>query len=175
MKILSIVGSAILALNSFAVFADNNDSSAIDARAVTNAVQNSTGAMIRVPIDASGRELTSAAEIRVVNAKDSDTSAAGLPTLWNKGVDTSKIPQLDSSTDSGDSSTHWGWNRYNYYYGYNYGWSNNYYYNYYTPTYYYGGYNYNYYTPYYYNYYTPYYYGGYNCAGYRYYYYGRGW
>lgn len=168
MKVLSIVGSAVLAMNSMVVLADN-DSSSIDPRAMTAAVQNSTGVLIRVPVDESGRELPAAAELRVVNAKDSDTSAANLPTLWNTGFDVSKAPQVDSSTDSGDSSTHRGWTRYNY----GGGWSSNYYYNWYTPTYYYGGYNYTYSNPYYYNYYSPYYYNGYNCWGNRYYYYRR--
>lgn len=172
MKVLSMFGAAVLALTSLSAHADNGDSSSIDARAVTAAVQNSTGVMMRVPVDESGRELTSAAELRVVNAKDSDTSAANLANLWGSALDVSKVPQKDSSTDSGDSSTHWGWNRWYYGGGWN---SNYYYYNYYRPTYYYGGYNYTYGNPYYYNYYQPYYYNGYNCWGYRYYYYGRGW
>ena len=171
MKVSVIFGAAILALSSLAAHADNGDSSSIDARAVTAAVQNSTGVMMRVPVDASGRELTSATELRVVNAKDSDTSAANLSNLWGTALDVSKVPQKDSSTDSGDSSTHWGWNRWNY--G---GWNNSYYYyNNYQPTYYYSGYNYSYGNPYYYNYYQPSYYNGYNCWGYRYYYYGRRW
>lgn len=167
-----IFASAVFALSSMAVYADGNDSSSIDSRAVTTAVQNSSAVMMRVPVDETGRELPAATELRVVSANDSDTSAANLPNLWNSALDVTKVPQKDSSTDSGDSSTRWGWNRWNN----GYGWQPTYYYyNYYRPTYYYGGYTYNYGNPYYYNYYQPYNYGGYNCWGYRYYYYGRRW
>lgn len=172
MKVSSIFGAAVLALGSLSAYADNGDSSSIDARTVTAAVQSSTGVMMRVPVDESGRELTSAAELRVVSAKDSDTSSANLANLWGSALDVSKVPQKDSSTDSGDSSTSWGWNRWNHGGGWN---SNYYYYNNYRPTYYYRGYTYNYGNPYYYNYYQPNYYNGYNTWGYRYYYYGRRW
>lgn len=170
MKALSLVFSALLAMTSVVAVAD--DSSAIDSSTISAAVQNSTGLMIRVPVDAQGRELQAAAELRVVNAQDSSTEASNLPSLWSSGVDTTKAPQLDSSTDNSDSSTRrWGWSTW---YG-GWGWNTNYYYNWYTPTYWYGNYSWNYGNPYYYNYYSPYYYNGYNCWGYRYYYYGRRW
>lgn len=172
MKFYSIFASFILALSSVAAHADQGDSSSIDANKVTAAVQNSTGVMMRVPVDENGRELTAGTELRVTNASGVDAAAANLPNIWDSALDVTKVPQKDSSTaDHGDSSTRWGWN--SYYVGV--GWNNNYYYNWYTPTYYYGGYSYTYGNPYYYNVYRPYYYNGYNVYGYRYYYYGRRW
>ncbi len=158
---------AVISAASGAVIADN-DSSAIDSRSMTRAVESSTGVVLRVPIDQAGRELPSATELRLVKGADSSPAAADFPTLWTAGVDSTTAPQLDSSTDSGDSST-WGWNRWN---NYN-GWTNNYYSNWYYPTYcnYGNYYNYGYYNSY--NYYQPAYYNGYNYWGYRYYYYNR--
>ena len=110
--------------------------------------------------------------MRVVGAADASTASV-LPAVWSQGVDMTRAPQMDSSTDS-DSSTHgWGWNTWR---TGNWGWYNSYYYNSYYPNYSYNGYNYGYSTPYYYNYYQPFYYnygGDYNCWGYRYYYYPR--
>lgn len=168
MKLLNFAVSTLIAVSSSAVFADR-DSSAIESQKLTRLVQDSTGVVMKVPINAAGEELQSGTELRVVNATDMSTSSENLPNLWNIGVDSSKTPQLDSSTDNGDSSTWWGWNRWNT----NYGWSNNYYSNWYQPTYYYYGSNYNYGYYNYYNYYQPYYYNGYNYAGCRYYYYNR--
>lgn len=167
MKIFKLAVCALISVSSSAVLADR-DSSAIDSQALTSLVQESTGVVLKVPINAQGEELRSGTELRVVNATNMSTRSENLPNVWSAGVDSSNTPQVDSSTDSGDSST-WGWNRWNNYYG----WSNNCYSNWYQPTYYYYGTNYNYGYYNYYNHYQPYYYNGYNYAGYRYYYYIR--
>jgi hypothetical protein len=169
MKLFSLVFSVIAVAVSAVSFADT-DSSAIDSRAMTAKIEHSTGVVLRVPINAAGQELGEAAEMRVVKSADSSTSSSqDLVSLFNAGVDASKVPQLDSSTTSGDTSTCWGWRRWNY----GYGWNNRYYYTNYQPTYYYYGNTYNYSYRSYYNYYSPYYYNNYNCWGYRYYYYYR--
>ena len=168
MKLLNFAASALIVATSGAAFADR-DSSAIESQKLTRLVQDSTGVVMKVPINSAGEELDSGTELRVVNATDMSTSPENLPNLWAIGVDSTKTPQIDSSTDSSDSSTWWGWNRWNHHYG----WSNNYYSNWYQPSYYYYGNNYNYGYYNYYNYYHPYYYNGYNYAGSRYYYYNR--
>lgn len=172
MKIQALGYSILLMIGSALAFADT-DSSAIDERALTAAVQQSSGVMMKVPVDAQGQELPGAAELRVVNAESSSTDAANLPALWNTGVDASSAPQQDTNvtTGDGDSSTNrfWGWNRWR---G-GWGWTPNVYYNWYRPVYVNRGVYYNYGRPYYYNNYYPYNYRGYNYWGYRYYYYPR--
>ncbi len=139
----------------------DSDSSA-SAGAFTAIVDAAPGVMIRVPVDAAGKENTDAAELRVPqDVVDSSNFTAA----WEGAVDGSQVPQVGQS---GDSSTrlndnYWGWSSWN-----GYGSYYNYYYNY-QPYYYYNGYN-NYYSynqPYYYNSY----YGSYPY--YRYYYWNR--
>lgn len=171
-KILKAVLSVAMTAGLSATAFSQGDSSA-DASGFSD-VQASTGVMIRVPINAQGQELSSAAELRVY--KDSDTSApADLFSAFAAAtaVNSSQVASAgDTSTSYGDN----GWDDYrggSYYnnYGSNRygGWqSNNYYYNY-QPTYNYYGNCYSYSRPYYHDYYSH---GG-GYYGYRYYYYSR--
>ena len=173
MKISKIFTSAVLFLMLGVPAFSASDSSAVDANAMAAAVKSSSGVMIRVPVDAQGRELAAASELRVVSDVATASDSAKLPEIWAKGVDATSNPQVDSSTNSDSSTNRWGWNTWR---PYNYGWYNSYYYNYYTPGYYYNGYTWNYGAPYYYNYYNPYVYNNvYPAWGWRYYYYPRGW
>jgi hypothetical protein len=150
-----------------------SDSSA-DGHAMTETVKSSRAAMIRVPVDAAGRELISAAEMRLVRENVRPRGYAALALIWERGADVTNAPVADSSTD-GDSSTwgyYWGWNAWRWA---NRGWYNPYYYARVWPTYYYYNYSYSYGSPYYYNFYYPFYYGNYAAWGYRYYYYPAGW
>jgi hypothetical protein len=150
------------------------DSSA-DAAGFAQAVAGSDAVIIRVPLDAQGRELSSAAELRVSSGADMSTSS-DLQAAFDAGVDASSQPQLDIDADSSTSwsnSCNYGWNRYSY----GSGWNSSYnYYSSYTPTYYYG-YNTSYYNSYSYSYssYRDYYRPSGNYYGYRYYYYDRCW
>ncbi len=168
MKLFSLAFSAMLAVAALPSFADG-DSSAIGSSEMADVVASSAGVVLRVPIDAEGRELQSAAELRVVKNSDSSTQASELSDLWESGVDAAAATQVDSSTDSGDSSTRRGWNRWHR----NNGWNHNYYNTWYRPVYYNYGYTYNYRYVNNYNYYRPSYYNGHNVWGYRYYYYCR--
>ncbi len=179
MKISKMIFASMMAaaaLTTTQIFADG-DSSAMDSSTMTSAVENSGGVMIRVPVDAEGHELSSAAEMRVTSSVDAATLAA-LPTAWNSGLDMTTAPLLDSSTDSDSSTSHYGWNQWNNSYS---GWNNNNYnqnscYNNYRPIYSNYGHQYSYGTPRYYNTYQPFNYGNYSCHGYSYYYYPRrGW
>jgi hypothetical protein len=147
------------------------DSSA-DAAGFARTVEGSDAVIVRVPIDAQGRELSSAAELRVYTGADMSTSADGLAAAFDRAVDASAQPQVDIDADSSTSwgsSCNYGWNRYSYGSGWNYGS----YYSSYTPTYYYG-YNTSYYNSYSYNYSC--YYDSYRpTSSYRYYYYNRCW
>ena len=165
--------SLVASLTTSQTFADS-DSSAMDSSTMTAVVENSGAVMIRVPVDADGHELSSAAEMRVTAAVDASTLAA-LPTAWNDGIDMTRAPILDSSTDSDSSTNHSGWNQWN---NYNSGWGNTNYnrnscYNNYRPVYYNYGNQYSYSNPRYYNTYQPFNYGNYSCHGYSYYYYPR--
>lgn len=175
MKLIKTLSSSLFAVVlSASAFADS-DSSTVDSSTMAAHVQASKGVMIRVPVDQQGRELAAASEIRVVGDAATQSTGANLADIWNRGVDATKVPQVDSSTssDSSTSAWRWGWNPWR---PYNWGWYNPYYYNNYYPMYYNYGYTYNYGYPVYYNYYNPYVYNGvYPVWGWRYYYYPRVW
>lgn len=171
MKFLAKVSSVLLiALSSGTLFADN-DSSAIDSSQAASIVASSVGVVMRVPIDSAGRELHEATELRVINNSDSSTQDSNVVDLWKNGMDVSNFPQADSSTDSGDSSTRWGWNRWNRHRG----WNNFHFNTWYRPTFFHHGFSYNYNFVNSYNFYNPYFYNGHNVWGHRYYYYNRFW
>ncbi len=174
MKMTKIIKSALLGLSLAAAvpaFADG-DSSA-DAAPGFRDVSESTGVVIRVPINERGEELATAAEMRI--HKGASSTSADLKSVFDAAT---AIPadavNVDSSTSS-DSSTHNnGWNNwYGSSYGSNNGWQSSYYYNFYTPSYNYYGTYYSYNRPYYNNYYTNYNHSDY--YGYRYYYYYHWW
>ena len=173
MRFGNIFTATIVALGLNSLALGSSDSVLSDSSAMVTVVKSSKGAMIRVPVDNEGRELLSAAELRVVNDSVTKNDTSKLPQAWDRGLDVTNAPVRDSSTSS-DSSTRghfWGWNpwRWNYV-----GWYNPYYYTGYWPSYYYNGYTYSYGAPYYYNYYYPSYFDS-PYWGYRYYYYPASW
>lgn len=147
-----VFGAFLLAQGAYA----DNDSSADLNGGFVSTLSDAPGLVLRVEIDASGRENTGSTEMRVVTSQVSD--AAQLETAFARGTDTSTQPQITKDDIAADSST----------FGFfpirfNFGWSRPYYYQTYYPTYYYGGYYYNYGRPYYYynnwnNYHRYYYY-----------------
>lgn len=154
-----IIGSPVL------LQAAGGDSSSDVSGGFGEAVQSSKGAIIKVPVDTAGRELTDQAEIRVYSGSVAPTDAA-LPAAFDTSTDGTSQPSVADADIERDSSTS-GW----YYDWRPGGWQYNYYYNY-RPAYFYYG---NYYTygyPYYYNYYG---YNPYGYYGYRYYYYPSYW
>jgi hypothetical protein len=179
MKITKVLISLVFASSvaSTAVVAAG-DSSAMDSSAIAAIVEKSSGVVIRVPVNAEGRELIVGAEMRVVEGVNAPT-AGSLVSAWSTGADMTKAPQMDSSTDSDSSTSLFGWNHW---YNNNWGWNHGYYNSYYSsyqPVYNNYGYSYSYGSPVYYNVYQPFNYNylpTYSCSGYGYYYYPRyGW
>lgn len=151
--------------------ADDRDS---NADATFGSVSGSSGALVRVPVNANGDEDTNAAELRVFKgAAGAAVAPASLPTVWDDAVSMAPVTVAPANSSSDSSTNWWGWNNWGgrgwrspYYYYYNYTPAFNYYGNYYS----YYGYSYPYYSyPSYYNVYYPF--NGY--YGYRYYYYPR--
>lgn len=164
MKLLTLLSAAVLlAQTSFA-----SDSNANLPNGFDNVLNNTSGAIIRVPVSEDGLELTSEAEIRLHNgAVDANTD---LSAAFDTAVDASTQPSVSEEDITKDSSTH-GWFRRNRCCGYRYnGWHHNYY-RHYQPSYYYYG---SYYRYSYASYYQTYRaYNPWNTYGYRYYYYSR--
>lgn len=173
---LRAVGCGILAAGMSAFYpysahADDRDS---NADATFHSVSDSTGVLLRVPIDAHGDEDTNAAELRVLTIEPGRAvTADSLPHEWANArtMDLNTAAPGDSSVDS--STSWWGWNNWC-----GYGWRSPYHYyynytpsfNYYGDHYRYAGYSHpNYSYPSYYNSYRPH---G-NYYGYRYYHYPR--
>ncbi len=157
----AFAGATLLAVSPLA-FADGGDSNADAAANFTRVVQDAQAAIIKVPVNQQGDELTTAAELRVYAGSPVAEASTSIETAFNAATPTTGVPQVTSDDISRDSST-WGW------FGYgNNGWYNNYYSSY-RPYYYYGGSYYNYSNPYCYNDYS---YSG-SYYGYRYYYYPR--
>jgi hypothetical protein len=156
-KTWHLAGIAALALAAPVAYGWDGDTSA-DVDGFASTLNNAPGVVLRVPIDAEGRENSSSAELRV--AERTVASPEEVETAFARGLATTGQPQITGQDISTDSSTCGFFS-----YQYNWGWSPAYYYYNYTPTYYSGG--------YYYTYTTPYYYYSNFDYGYRYYYYPR--
>jgi hypothetical protein len=134
-----------------------NDDSSAKAKKFLPYLEASKAAILRVPLNANGEEMTSSAEMRVYVGEAISSQADFEPTeAWSQSVNVGNR-EVNASDRVDDHSTFgffFGWRPYRSYY----------YYRSYYPNYSYGNYNY-YYRPYsYYN----------NCNdGYRYYYYPR--
>jgi hypothetical protein len=168
MKVIRILRCAALGLSfATAVPAFASGDSSADAASGFRDVKESTGVVLRVPINERGEELASAAEMRV--HKGEASTSADLKTVFEAATIIPAVAVNRDSSTSADSSTHgWGWNNW-----YGNGWqSSNYYYSY-TPSYNYYGSYYSYNQPYSYNYYSNY--SDSNYYGYRYYYYNHCW
>ncbi len=157
---------AAFAIASGATFAEgrDNDSPSDLPDGFPGLMRQTDGVMVRVPIDASGREDTNRAELRFHpkdRATPGDVKSRDPVALWSAAVDPGASDEVLGTNapagPDGDSPT-WGW-----YYWYNVGWAYPYYYSYYYPTFYYNNY-------YYYSYYTSW-----NYYGYRYYWYNYYW
>lgn len=165
-RIISTLASVVLGMGLLAsVPAVADDDSSSDAPAgYLQKVEGATAVIIKVPVNARGEEMTSAAEMRLY-------TGAALQTGTNPSAAFEASESVDhlktaSEDDINRDSSTWGWCSYRNY-GYGYGYNNYGYYNNYQPYYYNYGNYYNYGSPYSYNNY----YNAYPYYGYRYYYY----
>jgi hypothetical protein len=151
-KILAV---AAIAVYPAAARADHGDSASDAPGGFADAIQHTHAVLLRVPVDAAGRENTGAAELRFYQANAPVTAASNPELAWSHATDLGRTPEvMGRNSPQGDSPT-WGW-----WYWYNVGWVNPYYYSYYYPTFYWNNYYYNYSYAWYWNWY-----------GYRYYWY----
>jgi len=130
------------------------DSSADAASGFDSLMNESSGVLVRVPVNDRGEENTDVAELRAYTGDVGPVEAGDLKTAWERGVDIGAHPAVagaitDTPTDSSTSryNNRYNWNRWS-----NRGWSAPGYYSHYRP----------YYQPYYrHNAYNPYgyYYG----------------
>jgi hypothetical protein len=169
---------ASMLMTSPAAFADDSSSDARDGFLGT--LQSSEGLLIRVPVNASGEELVSAAETRVYSG-DAITSTSDYAAAFESAAEDSAVGVVTATDLQADSSTsgwYYGDSHYRSYSHYSMPgrWSQGYYRSY-TPSYYsYGGY-YPYYQPSWRTYTSYRYpqYGHYGHHGQRFYHYGRRW
>jgi hypothetical protein len=132
-----------------------------EAAAVSESAKLPAVTLIRVPVDASGKEDHTKAEMHLVNTKD--VSASNVATVFSSSpAPESFVNELDQTTSTESCR---GWRPYCYGscggHGHYHSYYNNYNWSYYQPTYYYYGYNYNW------NYAQSYNYGGYNYYQYN--------
>lgn len=149
------------ALSALPAMADDDSSSDVPA-GYLHKVEAATAVIIKVPVNARGEELTSAAEMRLYSGANLQSGSNPIA-AFEASESVASLPTVTADDINRDSST-WGWCGYNNY-GYG-GWYNNYYYSY-QPYYY----NYGNYYNYSYGYAYNNYYNAYPYYGYRYYYY----
>ena len=102
-RLFHAISASTAMLLAASAFADNSDSSASASAAYAETVAESDAVIVKVPIDAEGREVPEAAEMRVTLASDGSTSSLEEVFINGVSVDTQAVFDVNS-----DSSTSWG-------------------------------------------------------------------